>query len=574
MNGGRSRWAYRLLHPDLAALEEPELVHHYESLRRVEKRSACALGVFFLLVQAPVRVLRFDPVAYACQNLDVAVHYKVRQLRSHFLTEGQFDHPRRKTHWTRDLRRTTRASRDLLQRVNSAESVAKAKSTLEATNDRWYSGQQRRMSWGSRREPDEWLFSFINSLEENTLEALIRLHDTFGSLRPSYSDCFNLVQRISRREVEFSDLATRFATAAETTQSSQWIEFSRRTYWTSRGQERGPETLVAACEQQGVVVAPTVWSQALGEKLASQVLHQKANRVEPPKEDLPTTKSGRALSPWIGRRAKIDSTIGVVISLYRSDAYIKKLRGQLNSLQLRHGDRVWIGICDPSDYEMEEISRISGEVEVQVFRERLGIYEVWNQGARSLEVSYLTNMNADDFRPPNSIELQHKAIELYPQADVLYSPFGYIQDLLAEDSWLSPMRIVSPVEYSVRSILEGLNPPHNAPVWKRDLHKDLGYFRTDMSSASDAEFWVRALRNGKDFVVFGLPWSGYFDNPAGLSTRLSHVRPKAAVEHHEILLEVYARLPEFGLDQARLKRLVGNHGRVAPSVSAYKAFFS
>ena len=63
------------------------------------------------------------------------------------------------------------------------------------------------------------------------------------------------------------------------------------------------------------------------------------------------------------------------------------------------------------------------------------------------------------------------------------------------------------------------NSPHNAPMWRKSLHDELGFFDASFNSAADWEFWLRCLLKGKQFFKLNRPHVAYYYNPEGLSTR-------------------------------------------------------
>ena len=67
--------------------------------------------------------------------------------------------------------------------------------------------------------------------------------------------------------------------------------------------------------------------------------------------------------------------------------------------------------------------------------------------------------------------------------------------------------------------LLAFNSPHNAPMWRKSLHDELGLFDTGYRSAGDYEFWVRCLSNHKTFGKINAPHVVYYQNPEGISTR-------------------------------------------------------
>ena len=62
------------------------------------------------------------------------------------------------------------------------------------------------------------------------------------------------------------------------------------------------------------------------------------------------------------------------------------------------------------------------------------------------------------------------------------------------------------------------NSPNCLPLWRKKLHKELGYFDTSFNTASDYEFWMRCAANKKRFDKFYGIVGSYYYNPNGLST--------------------------------------------------------
>ena len=550
---GRSHRAYRLLNLDLSKLDGPSLANHFEENRVRERRPASLLLVSLLVARSPIRALRFDAAAYGVQNLDVAYTFETSQYRSHFILEGQFDSPRRRTAWQKSTRSELTQMATLLSasRQNLLKGAPQTEASTSPARSRVTGEVQASIAEDDRR----MILKALNSFQANPLHGLIGLHDAAGCARPFYDDCFLLTKRIAKRAVNFAEIIEWLTLSAQQSKIARAVSFSGQVSVASLGNQRDPMSLANPIFQQGSKVAPTVWSVPLAERMLGLGDYRKERVAEI--HGCPGIRSGSLddLQPISGGNAQRHHSLGVIISLYRSELYIKSLVEQINALSLEPNDKIWIGLCEPSELELAALSTIEKSVVLHEYPRREGIYKVWNDGAISLDVDYLTNMNADDYRPPNSIELQHRAIKSYPEADVIYSPYGVIEDLESSTSWLSPSRVVSPLEVSVRSVLNGYNPPHNAPLWRRSLHQELGLFREDLNSASDADFWVRALMNGKKFACFGVPWSGYFDNPSGLSTRQQSPVPRAVREHHQLLCEVYGSLTKAGFTSA-IKTLI------------------
>jgi hypothetical protein len=63
------------------------------------------------------------------------------------------------------------------------------------------------------------------------------------------------------------------------------------------------------------------------------------------------------------------------------------------------------------------------------------------------------------------------------------------------------------------------NSPHNAPMWRKKLHEQVGLFDVSFRSAGDWDFWIRCISKGKQFFKVAPAHIAYFQNPEGISTR-------------------------------------------------------
>jgi len=150
---------------------------------------------------------------------------------------------------------------------------------------------------------------------------------------------------------------------------------------------------------------------------------------------------------------------------------------------------------------------------------RIGIYDAWNVGAKAARGEYLTNVNLDDLRRNDSLERQAAVLDNLPFVDVTYQDLYYTFDPrlsfdeIAAFGHETNLPIITPYN------LMRFNSPHNAPMWRKSLHDELGYFNTHYKSAGDYEFWMRCLAAGKCFYKLNDPHVVYYQNPNGLSTR-------------------------------------------------------
>jgi hypothetical protein len=168
---------------------------------------------------------------------------------------------------------------------------------------------------------------------------------------------------------------------------------------------------------------------------------------------------------------------------------------------------------------------------------RIGIYDAWNVGAKIARGEYLTNTNLDDLRRHDSFELQAAVLDNLPFVDVVYQDFLYTFDPRLSVEEISRFGYKSSLPVIASQNMMDFNSPHNAPMWRKNLHEELGYFDVSYKSAGDYEFWMRCLAAKKLFYKINDPHVVYYQNPKGLSTRPG----TRGVEEAKRILKTYGR---------------------------------
>lgn len=124
--------------------------------------------------------------------------------------------------------------------------------------------------------------------------------------------------------------------------------------------------------------------------------------------------------------------------------------------------------------------------------ERVTIYEAWNIGIKECDAEYITNMNTDDLNHPEYCSKLSKILDNDKNIGVTYC------------SWVTMG--VEPKRWSDVIIGRGDHPGNfvgcferaqigHFPLWRKSIHDKVGYFRTDLPSLGDAEFWSRIYYN-------------------------------------------------------------------------------
>lgn len=215
--------------------------------------------------------------------------------------------------------------------------------------------------------------------------------------------------------------------------------------------------------------------------------------------------------------------VGAITSLFKGGDFIEQFMENITSQTCfdRHAELLIID-ADSPEGEAEVIQRFTRDHPNIHYRRTdtcIGIYEAWNLGVQMSKAPYLTNANLDDLRRADSFEIQAGALDTHSYVDVVYQDFFYsfepslTWEETAAFGYQSDLPVVTP--YTMLRF----NAPHNAPMWRRTLHDELGLFDASYKSAGDYEFWMRCMVAGKTFFKVNEPHVVYYQNPKGLSTR-------------------------------------------------------
>lgn len=227
----------------------------------------------------------------------------------------------------------------------------------------------------------------------------------------------------------------------------------------------------------------------------------------------------------VNKIAKINKIeISVLISIYKSGKYLKGfLQNILEQTYFLKSEFIFI-LVNPTKEELKYINAlcsIHGNCKLIVSQDKISIYDAWNKAINISSANLLTNMNVDDLRSPMSLEIQVDFMNKNENVDVGYQDILFFRDLKSSWSYIEKQNFRTNLpEVSVTCLAWlGINPPHNAPVWRKNLHRYYGVFDSSFASAGDYEFWLRISIEGARFKKMNELHVGYYVNQTGMSTK-------------------------------------------------------
>jgi glycosyltransferase involved in cell wall biosynthesis len=217
-----------------------------------------------------------------------------------------------------------------------------------------------------------------------------------------------------------------------------------------------------------------------------------------------------------------DYVVSAIASLYKGRRFIEKFLENITTQTIF--DRCELIIIDADSPEGEEeiiaeYQKVYPNIVYRRINYRIGVYDAWNLAVQLARGRYLTNTNIDDLRRSDSFELQAGTLDANPAVDVVYQDFFYTLDPSLSFDEVASLGFRTELPIITACNLLTFNSLHNAPMWRKAVHKEVGLFDTSYKSAGDWEFWLRSLWKGKKFFKVNIPHAAYYHNPEGLSTR-------------------------------------------------------
>ena len=153
-----------------------------------------------------------------------------------------------------------------------------------------------------------------------------------------------------------------------------------------------------------------------------------------------------------------------------------------------------------------------------------GIYGVWNLCIQIARAPYIVNCNLDDRFAFDALEAHAKALDNDERVDLVYSDHYVTFQSNRTFKKRGPHKFVITPECTKKNMLSC--PPRNAPMWRKTLHEQHGFFDVRYKVKGDWEMWLRAVKGGAIFKKITGVYGLYYENPHSLSVRSKNLGVK------------------------------------------------
>ena len=191
--------------------------------------------------------------------------------------------------------------------------------------------------------------------------------------------------------------------------------------------------------------------------------------------------------------------VSAIVSTYKAECYMAGCLDDLENQTI--ADRLEIIVVDSGSKQNEKavVERYQQRYDnIKYIRteERETIYKAWNRAIKIATGKYITNANTDDRHRPDALETLVKAMEMYPDRVLAYPNQKKVSE---ENGQRTVVGELVKGDFTRSRLFAGECPPGSQPLWRRDVHEDMGYFDENFFIGGDLEFWFR-LTQKYDFI--------------------------------------------------------------------------
>ena len=192
-----------------------------------------------------------------------------------------------------------------------------------------------------------------------------------------------------------------------------------------------------------------------------------------------------------------DYQVTAIVSTYKSEAFMRECLEDLEGQSIAGMLEIVVVDADSPQGEgaiVEEFQRRYDNIRYIRTPERIGIYPAWNLAVRASSGAFITPFSTNDRLNPDAYRILREALVSRPDISLVYGD-TYLTGL-PHQAWGS--HVPTPdyggafrwPEYSFEDLMTNCRVgPH--PMWRREVHGQVGYFDGRYKAIGDQDFWLR-----------------------------------------------------------------------------------
>ena len=185
--------------------------------------------------------------------------------------------------------------------------------------------------------------------------------------------------------------------------------------------------------------------------------------------------------------------VTAIVSVYNSEFFI---RGCLDDLLRQSlGDKLEIIVVISGSKQNEALIIAEEYADYSNIKciktEREPLYAAWNRAIKIAKGKYLTNANTDDRHKIDGLEIMGGVLDDNPDVGLVYGEqiLSETPNVMFEDC--TDGRLSGRPAYTDKQFMLSGCHMGSQPMWRTDLHKEIGLFSDKFIIAGDYEFWCR-----------------------------------------------------------------------------------
>ena len=183
--------------------------------------------------------------------------------------------------------------------------------------------------------------------------------------------------------------------------------------------------------------------------------------------------------------------ISIITSLFKSEKYLEFYFDATEAVVNKENYEFLLLLNQPNEEELYIVNKkIKGKkyYKLHIIKEKESLYATWNRGIKLAKADYLANWNVDDCRTPESLKIQAATLDKNPNVAMTYGDQTAIMNMGDKFGNLQ-----TTPEYNSATKKEFRKSTFIGcfQMWRKSIHKTVGYYDEQFRLVSDYEFQVR-----------------------------------------------------------------------------------
>ena len=236
--------------------------------------------------------------------------------------------------------------------------------------------------------------------------------------------------------------------------------------------------------------------------------------------------------------------VSAIVSTYNAEKFI---RGCLDDLENQTiADRLEIIVVNSGSTESEEaiVREFQTKYEnITYIRsdKRETVYAAWNRGIKAATGKYITNANTDDRHRNDAYEIMVQTLENNSNVSLVYADVIITEKQNETFDCCSPVGYYRWLDWNRDDLLNKGCFMGPQPMWRRNIHKEYGFFDESFVTSGDYEFWMR-ISQTNDFLHIPETLGLYLKS----TSSIEHTNRRNQAVENERILRMYKNAQHTG----------------------------